>query len=145
MWKKKERRAVEEQMDEFAKQRQTKGSRPGAAGNTAGGGGFAKETGHPEDLTEVASARALAAARADSKRRKRSYVPVKGNVIMGSAVRRSVFIHRTGRNSESGVVCIEGELFNKDSRTTKSDSKLATLFVTDKRTSICIKAFVVNE
>ena len=47
--------------------------------------------------------------------------------------------------SESGNVVIEGELFNKDCRTTKNDSKLASLFVTDKRTSICVKAFVLNE
>lgn len=49
------------------------------------------------------------------KRRKRSYVPVKGNVIMGSAV-YGPFLSIGQVNSESGVVCIEGELFKKDSR-----------------------------
>ncbi len=140
----KERRAVEEQMDEFAKQRQTKGSRPGAAGNTAGGGGFAKETGASGGSNGGGFSSGSGGSQGGFKRRKRSYVPVKGNVIMGSAV-YGPFLSIGQVNSESGVVCIEGELFKKDSRTTKSDSKLVTLFVTDKRTSICIKAFVVNE
>ena len=48
-------------------------------------------------------------------------------------------------NSESGTIVIEGELFKKDSRTTKRDSKLVSLYVTDKLTSICVKAFVSNE
>ena len=47
--------------------------------------------------------------------------------------------------SESGIVRIEGELFRKDSRTTRSDSKLVSLYITDKLTSICVKAFVLNE
>ena len=77
-------------------------------------------------------------------KRRRTYVPVKGNLIMGSAITKAATpiadIH-----SESGNVVIEGELFNKDSRTIREDSKLASLFVTDKRTSICVKAFVLNE
>lgn len=77
-------------------------------------------------------------------RRKRGYVPVKGNIIMGAHVAGPI-TPIGSVNSESGTVCIEGELFKKDSRTTKSDSKLVTLFVTDKRTSICVKAFVVNQ
>lgn len=77
-------------------------------------------------------------------RRRRGYVPVKGNVIMGSPVTEAS-VPIGDIHSESGVVTVEGELFKKDSRTTKSDSKLVTLFVTDKRTSICIKAFVVNQ
>ena len=56
-------------MDEFAKQRQTKGKPAGSCrGDTAGGGGFAKENrGGPEDLSGGGlQLRALAAARADS-------------------------------------------------------------------------------
>lgn len=82
----KERRAVEEQMDEFAKQRQTKGSRPGAAGNTAGGGGFAKETGASGGSNGGGFSSGSGGSQGGFKRRKRSYAPVKGNVIMGSAV-----------------------------------------------------------
>lgn len=77
-------------------------------------------------------------------RRRNTYVPVKGNIIMGKPISGNS-IHIGEVTSESGIVIIEGELFNKDSRTTKSDSKLVSLYVTDKITSICIKAFVVNE
>lgn len=77
-------------------------------------------------------------------RRGRKYIPVKGNLIMGKPV--------TGEpspieeiSSESGTVVIEGELFKKDCRTISEDSKLATMYVTDKKTSICVKCFVVNE
>ena len=75
---------------------------------------------------------------------KKKFIPAKGNLIMGSPV--NLPLTTLGDvSSESGVVAIEGELFNKDCRTTKNDSKLVSLFVTDKRTSLCVKAFVLNE
>lgn len=77
------------------------------------------------------------------KRRDR-YTPVNGDVIMGTAIRGAV-VPIGDVTSESGVVIIEGELFNKDSRTTKSDSKLVSLYITDKKTSICVKAFTVEQ
>ena len=77
-------------------------------------------------------------------RRRRKFVPAKGNLIMGNPIRMPI-TPISDITSESGVVAMEGELFNKDCRTTKSDSKLVSLFVTDKRTSLCVKAFVVNE
>ena len=77
-------------------------------------------------------------------RSRRKYTPVKGNLIMGRPITgEPVPIVSIG--SESGKVVLEGELFHKDCRTIKEDSKLASLFVTDKKTSIPVKAFVVNE
>ena len=77
-------------------------------------------------------------------RRKKAYTPVKGNLIMGNPI--SGVLTSIGEvTSESGIVRIEGELFRKDSRTTRSDSKLVSLYITDKLTSICVKAFVLNE
>ncbi|NLD19760.1 MAG: PHP domain-containing protein, partial [Clostridiales bacterium] len=76
--------------------------------------------------------------------RRKKYIPVKGNLIMGSQI-NSEPVSLNEITSESGKVALEGELFKKDCRTTKNDSKLVTLFVTDKKTSICIKAFVINE
>ena len=77
-------------------------------------------------------------------RRRDRYTPVNGNLIMGS--------HIAGDSmpigdvtSESGKVIIEGELFGKDSRTTKTDNKLVQLYITDKKTSICVKAFTVDQ
>ena len=78
------------------------------------------------------------------RRSRRKYVPVEGNVIMGSAIKGSSVPIST-ITSESGKVIIEGELFNKDCRTIREDSKLAMLYVTDKKASICVKAFVLNE
>ena len=48
-------------------------------------------------------------------------------------------------DSESGNVAFEGELFNKEARTISEERKLASLYVTNKKTSICVKAFVLNE
>ncbi len=129
----KERSALKKQMDEFAKQRQEQGGRRQAC--EIGGVGSDSKGNFSGDFGKTQAA---------PRRRKRGYVPVNGNVIMGSAV-SGPFLSIGEVNSESGVVCIEGELFKKNSRTTKNDSKLVTLFVTDKRTSICIKAFVVNQ
>ena len=72
------------------------------------------------------------------------YVPVKGNVVMGKAVTgEPVEIGQV--DSESGSVIIRGEVFRKDCRTISEEKKLASIFVTDKRTSICVKAFVLNQ
>ncbi|MCQ2545567.1 MAG: PolC-type DNA polymerase III [Clostridia bacterium] len=77
-------------------------------------------------------------------RRGRKYIPVKGNLIMGKPVTgEPVPIEEI--SSESGTVVIEGELFRKDCRTISEDSKLVTMYVTDKKTSICVKCFAVNE
>lgn len=77
-------------------------------------------------------------------RSRRKYKPVSGNIIMGRAISGETM--KIGDvESESGTVIIEGELFKKNCRTISDDSKLASLFVTDKRTSICVKSFVVNQ
>ncbi|MCL2436553.1 MAG: PolC-type DNA polymerase III [Clostridiales bacterium] len=46
---------------------------------------------------------------------------------------------------ESGSVVIEGELFKKNHKTIKSGRKLVSLLVTDKTTSICVKAFLTDD
>ena len=77
-------------------------------------------------------------------RRRKTYVPVKGNLIMGSNISgRATPVGEV--SSESGSVIIEGELFKKESRTIREDSKLVSLYITDKTTSISVKCFVPNE
>ncbi len=72
------------------------------------------------------------------------YTPVQGNVIMGRPIKgEPVPISSVG--SESGRVVIEGEIFGRDSRTVSDEKKLVNLYVTDKKTSICVKAFLTNE
>ena len=78
------------------------------------------------------------------KRKGRGYRPVKGNIIMGSPVTIDC-MPLDQIDSESGTVAFEGELFKKDSRTISEDRKLASLYVTNKKTSICVKAFVHNK
>ncbi len=50
----------------------------------------------------------------------------------------------TGLSADSGMVIIEGILFKKDSRPIKNEKKLVTLLITDKKTSVCLKAFCSN-
>ncbi|MDO4868857.1 MAG: PolC-type DNA polymerase III [Bacillota bacterium] len=76
--------------------------------------------------------------------RKRKYIPVKGNVVMGREVTGELTpIDKI--TSESGSVAFEGEVFKLEAKTTKNDSKLVTMLVTNKKTSICVKAFVSEE
>ncbi|MCQ2546017.1 MAG: PolC-type DNA polymerase III [Clostridia bacterium] len=77
-------------------------------------------------------------------RRRRKYVPVRGNLIMGRTISGEA-MEIGNVESESGEVVVEGELFQKSCRTISEDSKLASLFITDKKTSICVKSFVVNQ
>lgn len=75
------------------------------------------------------------------RRRRQGYQPVKGNIIMGSAISKEC-MPLDEIDSESGSVAFEGELFNKEARTISEERKLASLYVTNKKTSICVKAFV---
>ncbi len=100
------------------------------------------------DMPFVASGNKPAASQSAGQfkggKRKRTYVPVKGNLIMGSPISGKA-VPVGSVTSESGKVIIEGEVFKKDSRTIREDSKLVSLYITDKRTSICVKAFTLNE
>lgn len=123
---------------------------PFAAGSASGSGGFGGNNGGTGGANGAnAGGNGGGAAKAGGEKpfrgkRRRTYVPVKGNLIMGSAINGAATpIADVG--SESGKVIIEGEVFKTDSRTIREDSKLASLYVTDKRTSICVKAFVLNE
>ena len=81
---------------------------------------------------------------ANGKGRRHAYRPVKGNIILGNAINLDC-MPLDEIDSESGTVAFEGELFKKDARTVNEGRKLASLFVTNKRNSICVKAFVHNQ
>lgn len=68
------------------------------------------------------------------------YEPVKGNVILGKRI-NSRMTALSEINIEEKSVAVEGILFKKSERTIKSGSKLVTLLITDKKTSLCIKTF----
>ena len=77
-------------------------------------------------------------------KKKDKYEPVSGNRIMGKAIFGEPM--PLGQVSvESGQVVVEGILFKKSERTIKSGSKLVTLLITDKKTSLCIKFFVPEQ
>lgn len=78
------------------------------------------------------------------RQRRDRYEPVNGNIIMGKAVNGEATDIRS-ITSESGIVIIEGTVFRKDCRTIKNDKRLVTLLVTDKKTSICVKCFVLPQ
>lgn len=78
------------------------------------------------------------------KNRRKKFVPAQGNMILGNIPQISQ-ISISDVTSESGKVLIQGEIFKMDAITTKNDSKMALIYITDKRTSILIKSFVVNE
>ena len=78
------------------------------------------------------------------KGRSHGYRPVKGNIIMGNAITIDC-MPLDEIESESGTVAFEGELFRKDARTVNEGRKLASLYVTNKKNSICVKAFVHNK
>ena len=129
----KERTVYEEHKEIAAARKSSRPAKPAASSGDGGFGGGFPAKGAPGN-----------GGKPFRGRRRNVYVPVKGSLIMGEPVAdRAIPIGEV--TSESGNVVIEGELFNKDCRTTKNDSKLASLFVTDKRTSICVKAFVLNE
>ena len=62
-----------------------------------------------------------------------------GKDILGESVSMS------GLSADSGTVILEGILFKKDSRPIKNEKKLVTLLMTDRKTSVCLKAFCSNQ
>ena len=77
-------------------------------------------------------------------RRRQKYEPVKDNLIMGKPFEGTA-MDMALLTPDSGTVIVEGILFKKDSRTIKNDRRLVTLLLTDKKTSVCVKAFVVPQ
>lgn len=73
-----------------------------------------------------------------NKRRKEE--PVVGNKILGTPI-NTMPVKLSSVTQDSGQVTIEGILFRKDNRTIKNEKKLVTLLITDKTTSLCVKAF----
>lgn len=72
------------------------------------------------------------------------YTPVSGNRIMGKPIKESP-VKVDFVNQESGMVVIEGTVFGKDSRQTKTGKRIVTLLVTDYSNSICVKIFASEE
>ena len=73
------------------------------------------------------------------------FAPAKGNKIMGR-IPAGEEVTPIGRlDSESGKVLIEGEIFRMDVKTTKTNRKMALIYLTDKNTSILVKSFMPNE
>lgn len=66
--------------------------------------------------------------------------PASGNRIMGKPVNDQV-VSLESLTPETGNVAVEGVLFRIESRTIRNDKKLITLLITDKKTSVCLKAF----
>lgn len=85
----------------------------GGGGNGFGGGGF---------------------------RRREKETPAEGNRIMGKDIfGDSVAISSIDQNS--GSVILEGILFKKEGKVTKTGRVIATLLITDKKDSACLKTF----
>lgn len=108
-----------EQRQKTARAASSAGGENGSQGGFSGGGNFRKS-------------------------RKKKYIPVRGSVVMGKPIAKAL-TPIDAITTESGNVAFEGEVFGLDAKTTKNESKLVFIYVTDKKTSICVKAFAVPE
>ena len=81
------------------------------------------------------------------KKRRKSKIelPANGNIIVGGDPINGEPVSISSVKSDSGTIVVEGILFSKDSRTTRGGSRLVTLLITDKKTSISLKAFLSDE
>lgn len=77
-------------------------------------------------------------------RRKDSELPAEGSRIMGRGINGEKNIELRDIDPRQGTVIVEGVLFKKDSRVIKTGSVLATLLITDNKTTVCCKAFVTE-
>ncbi|MGN1333761.1 MAG: PHP domain-containing protein, partial [Anaerovoracaceae bacterium] len=77
-------------------------------------------------------------------RRKDSELPAEGNRIMGRGINGEKNTELRDIDPRQGTVIVEGVLFKKDSRVIKTGSVLATLLITDNKTTVCCKSFVTE-
>lgn len=76
-------------------------------------------------------------------KRREKETPAEGNRIMGKSISGNS-MPLSDISADSGIVILEGILFKKDSRAIKNEKKLVTLLMTDKKTSVCMKAFALT-
>ncbi len=77
-------------------------------------------------------------------KRRQKELPAEGNRIMGKPIKGNKTAELSHISPELGNVIVEGILFRITKRKLKSGSYLATLLITDKKTTICTKAFVTE-
>ncbi|HKM28835.1 MAG TPA: PHP domain-containing protein, partial [Anaerovoracaceae bacterium] len=102
--------------------RETQTAKPAFSGNGGYGGGQFGQDGKP------------------AYRRREKETPAQGNRIMGKGVSGEP-VSLEALTPELGTVVIEGVLFKKSARTIKNEKKLVTILITDKKTTVCLKAF----
>lgn len=102
--------------------RETQAAKPTFSGNGGYGGGQFGQDGKP------------------AYRRREKETPAQGNRIMGKGVSGEP-VSLEALTPELGTVVIEGVLFKKSARTIKNEKKLVTILITDKKTTVCLKAF----
>ncbi|MEY8369390.1 PolC-type DNA polymerase III [Anaerovoracaceae bacterium 42-11] len=76
-------------------------------------------------------------------RRREKETPAEGNRIMGKDIMGEA-VSMSSLSADTGMVILEGILFKKDARPIRNEKKLVTLLITDKKTSVCLKAFCSN-
>ncbi len=76
-------------------------------------------------------------------KRREKELSAEGNRIMGKTI-QGESVSLSSIEAGSGTVILEGILFKKDARAIKNEKKLVTLLITDKKTSVCLKAFCSN-
>ena len=129
------RASLEEEKQRAAQNRKNSPAKSGGSGQgQPGGGGFGGNGG--------GSGSGGFGGGGGFKRREKE-TPAEGNRIMGRDI-MGQSVPLSGLSADSGVVILEGILFKKDSRPIKNEKKLVTLLMTDKKTSVCMKAFCSN-
>lgn len=76
-------------------------------------------------------------------RRREKETPAEGNRIMGKDIMGEA-VSMSSLSADTGMVILKGILFKKDARPIRNEKKLVTLLITDKKTSVCLKAFCSN-
>lgn len=127
------RTSLEEDTVKAAQGRKAAAEKPSQGGGFGGNNGGAKNSGAPSGF-----------GGGGSFRRREKDTPAEGNRIMGKDI-LGESVSMSGLSADSGTVILEGILFKKDSRPIKNEKKLVTLLMTDRKTSVCLKAFCSNQ
>lgn len=143
-WKSSEEQDIKESLKEQEeKNRLQRESKPKASA-AANNGGFSQGGGQSFGQN---SGQGFGQGGFSGGRRRKNLLelPAEGNRIIGGKAITGEPVPLGSVNPESGSVVIEGILFHKEARTIKNEKKLVKLLITDKKTSVCLKAFLSEQ
>ncbi len=142
-------RDIEASAREYAEEVRTRAAAAAKAAEASGSGAGAGAGGSASGFGGNGAAGGAGARGGNAKgggwKRKEKELPAEGNRIMGRGIQGGKTAELRDLDPQLGTVTVEGILFKISDMLIKNGNHLATLLITDNKTTVCTKAFVTED